>query len=80
MSGYMVTTYNSTHRNLYMVHAGDPEAACEQVNRVMVLNNAQALAPLTDDQLSHFKVTPGQPFLFTTTSLATGEVTHSQLK
>jgi hypothetical protein len=75
----MVTTNDNAHRNLYMVWAADPDAACEQVNRVMGLNNAAALAPLSDEQLGHFKVQPGQPFLFTTTAVETGQVTSSQL-
>ena len=79
MSGYMVTTNDNAHRNLYMVWAADPDAASEQVNRIMGLSNAEALAPISDDQLRHFKVQPGQPYLFTTTDVATGAVTSTQL-
>lgn len=80
MSGYMVQTESGEHRNFYMVNADDPARACAEVNRMMGLDNAQALAPVTDETLGQYNIQPGQAWLCTTTKLETNEVTHSQLK
>ncbi|HEX8512121.1 MAG TPA: hypothetical protein VF688_03345 [Allosphingosinicella sp.] len=80
MSGYMVTTGAANgNRNFYMVNADDPDRAREAVNRMMGMNDAQALAPIPDETIAQYNLTPGQVWLCTTTN-PVGEVTHSELK
>ena len=78
MSGYMVTTDNGAHRNFYMVNVDDCDAACAAVNRLMGTSNAQSLAPIPNETIEQYNLTPGQAWLCTTTNAA-GEVTHSEL-
>jgi hypothetical protein len=77
MSGYMVAVEHKDGRSFYMVNTGKPDGACGEVNRVTGLDNAQALAPLTDDTLAHHDVRSGQPWLCFTSD-ATGEVASSR--
>jgi hypothetical protein len=81
MGGYVVTTDNGNgHRNFFMVNNADPKSACAEINRFMTLDNAVALAPMSDVTLDHFQVAAGRPWLFTTIHSPTGKVTKSQLK
>ena len=81
MSGYVVTTDNGNdHRNFFMVNNADPKLACAEINRFMKLDNAVALAPMSDATLDHFQVVAGTPWLFTTLHSPTGKVTSSQFK
>ncbi|HYW15743.1 MAG TPA: hypothetical protein VE891_06270 [Allosphingosinicella sp.] len=80
MSGYMVTTENGNgKRNFYMVNIDDAARARDAVNQMMGMTNAQALSPIPDETIAQHNLTPGQAWLCTTT-LVTGEVTHSELK
>jgi hypothetical protein len=76
MSGYMVTTPNGEHRNLWMVNAGEQHAACEEVMRRFTTEKAHCLAPVSDEILRHFGVQPGTPWLFSVFEEATGKITH----
>ncbi len=78
MSGYMVSTESKDHRAFYMVNSDRPDWACGEVNRVTGLDNARALAPLSDETLKHHDVRSGQPWLCFSTDLATGKVASSR--
>lgn len=80
MSGYMVTSgADRGHRNFYMVNVDNADGARDAVNRMMGSSDAQALAPIPDETIAQYNLTPGQVWLCTTTN-AVGEVTHSELK
>ena len=80
MSGYMVTSgADKGNRNFYMVNVDNADGARDAVNRMMGMNDAQALAPIPDETIAQYNLTPGQVWLCTTTN-AIGEVTHSELK
>jgi hypothetical protein len=78
MSGYMVATEYQGHRAFYMVNTDNPDFACGEVNKVTGTNGAVPLTPLSDETLKHFDVRSGQPWLSSTTDVATGEVTASR--
>ncbi len=80
MSGYVVTTDNGNeYRNLFMVNNAEPKSACAEINLFMGMDNAVALAPMSDATIAHFKISAGKPWLFTTLHSPTGKVTSSQL-
>jgi hypothetical protein len=63
MSGYMVTTITYGVKEFYMVNSDDPDRACEEVLRATGGKLAQALTPLPDETLAHYKVQPNEPWL-----------------
>ena len=77
MSGYMVSAESQAHRAFYMVNTDRPDWACEEVNRLTGLNNAQALSPLSDETIAHFDIR-STPWLCFTTDLSTGEVSSTR--
>lgn len=86
MSGYVVTAktgkdHNGKEcRNLFMVNNADPKSACAEINRFMSADDAHALTLLSDEQLKHFGVDAGQPWLFTTIHSSTSTVTSSSMR
>lgn len=79
MSGYMVSTEHKDGRSFYMVNTDKPDFACTEVNRITGQDNAQALAPINEETLTHHDVRSGQPWLCFTSSL-TGEVASSRFE
>jgi len=77
MSGHMVAAEHKDGRLFYMVNSDKAEGACGEVNQLTGLDNAQALAPLSDETLLHHDVRPGQPWLCFTND-PTGEVASSR--
>jgi hypothetical protein len=75
----MVAAEHKDGRSFYMVNGDKPDWACGEVNRVTGLDNAQALAPLTDETLAHHDVRSGQPWLCFTSDSA-GEVASSRFE
>lgn len=78
MSGYMVTSEHKDVRSFYMVNTEKPDRACGEVNKITGLDNAEALAPLSDKTLAHHKVRSGQPWLCFTTNGPTAEIANSR--
>jgi hypothetical protein len=79
MSGYMVATESKDGRSFYMVNTDKPDWACGEVNRVTGQDNAEALAPLTDETLAHHDVRSGQPWLCFTND-PSGKVASSRFE
>ena len=78
MSGYMVMSEYKDGRSFYMVNTDRPDFACGEVNKITGLDNAQALAPLSDETLAHHDVRSGQPWLCFTTNGPTAEIASSR--
>jgi len=69
MSGYMVAIIIEGVKAFYMVNEQDPDRACAEVHRHTGSRHpAQALTPLSDDTLDHYKVLPDDPWLCFTTN------------
>ncbi len=75
----MVSSEHKDGRSFYMVNTDRPDFACGEVNRITGQDNAQALAPLSDESLAHHDVRSGQPWLCFT-SYPTGEVASSRFE
>jgi hypothetical protein len=76
----MVTVDNGNgHRNFYMVASETPEGAVAAVKGQMKSSNAAALAPVSQETLTHFATTPASVFLCFTMEMKTGKVTSNQL-
>jgi hypothetical protein len=79
MSGYMVAAAHKDGRSFFMVNTDKRDGACGEVNRVTGQDNAEVLAPLSDETLAHHDVRPGQPWLCFTSS-PNGEVASSRFE
>ncbi|HET9640319.1 MAG TPA: hypothetical protein VFP12_14045 [Allosphingosinicella sp.] len=79
MSGQLVMTEHGDTMSFYMVGLDKPDDACGEVNRRTGLNNAHALAPVTDEILDHHEVRRGNAWLYRSMQISTGEVAFSRL-
>ena len=79
MSGHLVMTEHGGSRSFYMVNLDRPDDACGEVDRRTGLNNAHALAPVTDEILDHHEVRHGNAWLYRSDQISTGEVAFSRL-
>jgi hypothetical protein len=75
----MVAMESGDVRNFYMVSIAMPDQACAEVNRITGMDNAQVLAPVTDETLDHYEVRSNSAWIYLTTNRWTGEVGSSRL-
>ncbi|MET1113148.1 MAG: hypothetical protein ABWX67_16645 [Allosphingosinicella sp.] len=80
MSGHLVMVEHDGIMSIYMVNLDRPDDACGEVNRRTGLNNAHALAPVTDEILDHHEVRRGNAWVYRSTQISTGEVAFSRLE
>ena len=79
MSGQLVMVEHADIMTFYMVNLDRPEDACGEVNRRTGLDNAHALAPVTDEILDHHEVRRGNAWVYRSMQISTGEVAFSRL-
>ena len=79
MSGQLVMVEHADIMTIYMVNLDRPEDACGEVNRRTGLDNAHALAPVTDEILDHHEVRRGNAWAYRSMQISTGEVAFSRL-
>jgi hypothetical protein len=80
MSGQLVMVEHADIRTFYMVNLDRPEDACDEVNRRTGLDNAHALAAVTDEILDHHEVRRGNAWNYRSMQISTGEVAFSRLE
>jgi hypothetical protein len=80
MSGYLVMMEYGDTMSFYMVGLDRPEDACAEVNRRTGLNNAHALAPVTNEILDRHEVRRGNAWVYRQMQISTGEVAFSRLE